>query len=211
LPNELLNRRKDLMKTILVRAEATSILARGAGQRKGGATVEHHVELVSRMVCKPAASLEGGRLLSCSREVGSDPSLAIVAVRVKDLEGVERPARDRKLGRKDVRYLGEGWVHRGSVANTVKRKLVEHVFQEGSTGILSPKQVSNGPEGKAIWEKHVLEFLGPVGIHRGDGFVKVETQLGGRRKRLWRRGSQVSGGRPTHQLGVGMPDRIAGL
>ena len=71
-------------------------------------------------------------------------------------------------------------------------------LQESSTGILSPKQVGNGPEGKAIWEKHVLEFLGPVGVHRGDGLVKVKAQLGGRRKRLWRRGSQVSGSRPTH-------------
>ena len=50
LPNELLNRREKLMKTVLVRAEATGVFARGMAQGEGDATVKHHVELVGRMV-----------------------------------------------------------------------------------------------------------------------------------------------------------------
>ena len=124
------------MKTVLVRAEATSVFARGTVQGKGDATVKHHVELVSRMVCNPATSLERGRLLGCSRKVGRDPGLAIIAIRVENLEGIERPSRDRKLGGEDIWYPGKGWVHRGRVANTVKRALVHHVLQEGNKGIL---------------------------------------------------------------------------
>ena len=199
VPNEHLNRREKLMEAVLGRAETTGVFARGTVQGEGDATVKHHVELVGRVVCDPTTDLKRGRLFGCSRKVGRDPGLAIIAIRVKNLEGIKRPSRDRKLGGEDIRYLRKGWVHRGSVANTVKRGLVEHVLQEGSSGILSPKQVSDGSEGEAIGEKHVLELPGPVSSHRGDRFIEVEAQLGRRRKRLRRRGSQMGDGRLAHK------------